>query len=462
MSFRKRSAHNQALNSPNPIRALGTQAAELTHGVTTNIHYLQLGNPRFEEDVCVPQSMQAAVSARKLGNGYDPHSGIELDRNRMSRIIQRMYETDDNQFIAEAANVILTNGATIGVNAVIAASKTSANDPAGVVLLSKPGYPPYESIVKLHGLTPEFYKVKAENDCFFTYESLLESIQSAGAQKVRLLIYNYPHNPCGSMPDKAQAQQMAMVLTRIHAEFPQIVFLEESLYLGTISGDFPLWCPYSVLNEEARDNTALVGSGSKIGLAGPRAGFIYSSDNKLAAMCANYVSLTIAGSGYIPHAGYMAMLEKLDLHQGQTVQSGNHPRMQISGFFQTRINLIAENLNKLCIELKIPGPLVEKIPKGGMYLWVDFAPLFQGKPVPLPLHDAVANGKTLETAQDLQLALMQMHKLQEEPVVLAPGETFGAEAKSMICRISCVSPEIKHLHSSIRTISVLARACNQS
>lgn len=405
--------------------------------------------------------MKNAIDARAPGIGYDPHFGAEDSRRKMASIISRMYKTPENDVEADWEHVTLTNGATLGVNAAIEAAKFSPNDPEGVVLLSSPGYPPYESIVKMHGVNFKYYYLKKEEGYFISYESLKSSIVSSGLRQVRLVIYNYPHNPTGATPNEQEAKDMANTINRISSEFPDIIFLEECLYYGTINSDFPLWSPYSSLDNQTRNKTIIVGSGSKIGLAGPRAGFIYSSDKTLASLCANYVSLTAAGTGYIPHIGYISVLEEIDFHPGQKNISEKNPRHHIANFFQARINYVASKLRELAQAAGVDDEkVIDKVPLGGMYLWVDLEPIFKNREIPKALQAKFPKNKThFDNVRDLQLSLLLMSDLEQHPVIIAPGDIFG-EKDGMKVRISCVLPDFDELQNAIQSffeLSGLAR-----
>lgn len=450
----------------NPIRALSNTALQILADVdgksnsTLNdrgVIQLQLGNPRFSESEIVAKSMIASICKREIGFGYDSHFGTDNDRLHMAKILERFYALPDQQLRINPAHVYMTNGATLGINAAISASKPEANDPNGVVLVSRPGYPPYEKIIQLLGLSVGHYDVKLEEGYLLSYQEIRNKIIYLGPQNIRLLIYNYPHNPTGVTLSKNDALMTALVINKLSIEFPNIIFVEEMLYHASINASLELWSIYPFLKEEVKQKTIIIGSGSKFGLAGPRAGFIYCLDSSLANACGNYISLTTAGTGYIPHAGLIEVMNVMDLHQGQLVNEQSNPRYQIANYLQERLNILAKGISDIAQEYGLNSKdIIRNIPLAGMFLWVDFAPLFLNKPIPVRIKSYLKKDK-LETANDLMVALLLMNLLNERPVLIAPGQLF-ADQNPMYARLSCVSPNIQDFYDATRTISALLKS----
>lgn len=69
-------------------------------------------------------------------------------------------------------------------------------NPGDEVLVPDPGYPTYQSAVKLAGGQPVFYSLKEKNN----YLPDLAKLEKRGLKKVKLMFVNYPHMPTGQLP----------------------------------------------------------------------------------------------------------------------------------------------------------------------------------------------------------------------------------------------------------------------
>lgn len=457
--------YNPALEQTNPIRALKPWAIEILKSLGTDngsapkissLIELQLGNPLFEQSALINQAMHTAIDRRPLNQGYDAHAGTDADRKTLALIIAKIMKTPDYSPCIDWQNITLTNGATLGINAAMATCRSDLKQTSEIVLLSSPGYPAYPAIAQLHSLRPIYYRLSPANNYFFDAATILSAIEQARTDSPRLFIYNYPHNPTGATPDRQQARQMADAINTINELYPDLIFVEEILYQATISGIAELWNPYAFLSTAARDRTILVGSGSKLGLAGARAGFIFCTCPELSSKLANYTSLTVAGSGYIAASGYLEILKEFNFHQGQRLTGTDNPRFQISNFFQERIQLWMNFFRDLAEKLGINlSDIVLHSPTGGMYLWVDFAPIFKGRAIPVQLQKNKLNGVySFQTTRHLQLALLQMAGLGYSPVLIPEGDLFG-ECFGMKTRISCVARSLQELADACRTIRTI-------
>ncbi|MEM3413906.1 MAG: aminotransferase class I/II-fold pyridoxal phosphate-dependent enzyme, partial [Thermoplasmata archaeon] len=169
---------------------------------------LGLGEPDFQPPECVLNALQNAV---KNGfNKYGPIGGIPELRNEIASRYNRLAPT-------KSENVIITDGATEALFATIMAIIDEGDE----VLIPDPGFPLYESHVKICGGKPIFYSLSQKNDFVPDTSELLGLI----SPKTKAIIVNSPSNPTGGViPVKCIEELVAI------ADQKNIVVISDEVY----------------------------------------------------------------------------------------------------------------------------------------------------------------------------------------------------------------------------------------
>ena len=136
-------------------------------------------------------------------------------------------------------------------------------------LLPDPGYPTYNSAVKLAGGKPVNYTLKEKNN----YEPDFDKLEKKGLKKVKLMFVNYPQMPTGQLPSKELFEKL-VAFGKKH----QILIVHDNPYSFILNDD-----PRSLLSVEGAKETAVeLNSLSKShNMAGWRMGMLYGAKERI-------------------------------------------------------------------------------------------------------------------------------------------------------------------------------------
>lgn len=171
---------------------------------------LSLGNPSYDP----PEQAKAAAAYTILhgGNGYAAPGGLPTLRAALARKLQ-----DQNRISATADQVLITSGASLGLFATMAV----LCEPGDGVLIPAPGFPLYRLMAKMQRLQPLHYTLQADAN----YEPDWASL-AALAPQARLLIWNFPSNPLGTV---ARPEWLPR-LYRLLATQPHLYLISDEVY----------------------------------------------------------------------------------------------------------------------------------------------------------------------------------------------------------------------------------------
>ncbi len=170
-------------------RALEAQGRSIVH--------LEIGEPDFN----TPAPIRAAA-ARALEEGfthYGPSAGLPEVRETIAAFISRdrgLPTTPDQVVVTPGGKPVLTFGVLATVN------------PGDEVIVPNPGFPIYESAVRLAGGVP--VSLLLNEDRGFRFGA--EDIQRLITPRTKLLILNSPHNPTGSVLTPKELDEIAALL----------------------------------------------------------------------------------------------------------------------------------------------------------------------------------------------------------------------------------------------------------
>src|SRR5690606_24192433 len=144
-----------------------------------------------------PEVLDAAVDAIRSGqNQYPPGRGVPALREAIARHQQRWYGlTYDPD-----TEVLVTAGATEA----IAAACIALCEPGDEVVVLEPAYDSYQASIAMAGATPVFVTLRPPD-----YRLDVDALRAAVTDRTRLLLVNSPHNPTGTVLDRAEVAAIA-------------------------------------------------------------------------------------------------------------------------------------------------------------------------------------------------------------------------------------------------------------
>lgn len=357
---------------------------------------LSVGEPDFD----TPQIIkQAGIDAIKNNfSHYPPVTGF-LDLRKA--ICHKL--TRDNKLTFSPDQIVVSNG---GKHAIINVLLSMIN-PEDEVIIPSPYWVSYPEMVKFCQGIPVFIPTSIEHH----YKISAQQLEAAITPRTKLLIFNSPSNPTGTVYNREELRELAMVL----AKYPDVYVLSDEIYeLITFGQKFESLAQF----EEIVDRVIIVNGVSKgFAMTGWRIGYTAAPSD--IAMACNKIQgqMTSAASSIAQKAAVAALTQdpkkSEDLHQ--MVET-----------FKKRRDLMLEGLSS------IPGFIVN-CPEGAFYLFPNIEGLL-GKSF---------NGQILRTGNDLANFL-----LDEAHVALVGGDSFG-DSKSI--RISYANNE-ERLRESLKRI----------
>lgn len=150
---------------------------------------LGIGSPDLPPHPEVIKTLQEE-SAKPNVHAYQSYKGSPVLRKAVAEWYQRWYQVELNP----DTEVLPLIGSKEGIMH-ICMTYLDKNDE---VLVPDPGYPTYQSAVKLAGGKPVGYKLKEKNN----YEPDFERIEKKNLKKVKLMFVNYPQMPTGQLPTR--------------------------------------------------------------------------------------------------------------------------------------------------------------------------------------------------------------------------------------------------------------------
>ncbi len=162
-----------------------------------SIVHLEIGEPDFDTPAAI---REAAVRALSEGfTHYGPSAGLPEVRETIAAFIARdrgLPVTPDQVVVTPGGKPVLTFAILACVN------------PGDEVVVPDPGFPIYESIVRLAGAKPVSMVLREERD-FRVGAADLEALLTP---KTRMVVLNSPHNPTGSVLAPKDLDEIASLL----------------------------------------------------------------------------------------------------------------------------------------------------------------------------------------------------------------------------------------------------------
>lgn len=362
--------------------AMAAKARELKNqGV--DIIGLSLGEPDFNTPEFIKD---AAIQAVK--DNYNSYSPVDGYADLKTAICEKFKR--DNGLEYQASQIVVSTGAKQSIANVCMVLL----DPDDEVLLPAPYWVSYSAIATLAEAKSIIIPSSIEDDFKITPEQL----EAAITPKTKLVMFNSPNNPSGTIYTEAEYRALGAVLQK----YPDIFILSDEIY-EHINYGTPHFSIAAI--DELYDRTITVNGVAKaFAMTGWRIGYI-GAPEWIAKACNKMQGQITSGANCIA--------------QRATIAAVSAPTSQIQYMvdeFNNRRGLILNLLSK------IPGFKLNE-PQGAFYVFPDVSSYF-GKTI---------KGKTIENANDFALFL-----LEEAHVATVTGDAFG---NSDCIRISYAASE---------------------
>ncbi|GET44945.1 pyridoxal phosphate-dependent aminotransferase [Capnocytophaga felis] len=354
---------------------------------------LSLGEPDFN----IPDFIKdAAIEA--INQNYSKYSPVDGYADLKEAICEKFKR--DNNLIYKPSQICVSTGAKQCLANVASVMINSGDE----VIFPAPYWVSYKDIVKISEGIPVEVHTTIENDFKITPEQL----EAAITPKTKMVWFNSPCNPSGSVYSREELEALAKVLQK----YPNIFILSDEIYEHiNFVGNHTSFAEIDGMY----DRTITVNGVSKaFAMTGWRIGYI-GAPEWIAKACTKMQGQVTSGANSIAQRATIAAL-KAPVSKIQYMIDE----------FKKRRDLVLDLLSD------VKGFKLN-VPEGAFYVFPDISYFF-GKTL---------RGKTINSASDFSLYL-----LEEAGVATVTGEAFGDDK---CIRISYAASE-KELREAIKRI----------
>ncbi|MCL2041531.1 MAG: pyridoxal phosphate-dependent aminotransferase [Bacteroidales bacterium] len=347
----------------------GNELSQQGHDVIS----LSIGEPDFNTPDFIKDAAKQALD--KNVTHYSPVPGYLDVRQAIVKKLKR-----DNDLDYTPKQIVVSTGAKQALANVLLCTL----NPGDEVVLPAPFWVSYTELVKLAEGVPVCVDTSVETD----FKATPEQVEAAITPKTKLIMFNSPNNPSGSIYNYDETAAMATML----AKYPNIYIVSDEIYeFINFSGRHVSFAEFP----EIRDRVIIINGVSKgFAMTGWRLG--YSASSVEIAEAANKLQGQItSGTNSITQKAVIPALERdpMEIPELQTM----------TATFKRRRDLFYNLLKD------IPGIKIN-LPDGAFYLFPDLS-AYYGK---------TFNGKVINDDVDLS-----MYLLESVYVSTVPGGAFG-------------------------------------
>ena len=355
---------------------------------------LSLGEPDFD----IPNFIkEAAIEA--IQQNYSKYTPIDGYLELREAICEKFKR--DNNLNYKPSQIVVSTGA----KQCLANVALAMLNPGDEVIFPAPYWVSYKEIAKMAGGVPIEVHTTIENNFKITPAQL----EAAITPKTKMVWFNTPCNPSGSIYSKAELEALAVVLRK----HPHIFILSDEIY-EYINFTNERITSVAEINGLYERTITVNGMSKAFAMTGWRIGYM-GAPEWIAKACAKVQGQVTSGTNAIAQRASIAALKA--------------PKSKIQYMvdeFKRRRDLVLELLNE------IEGFKLN-IPEGAFYVFPDISSFF-GKTL---------RGRIINNASDFSLYL-----LEEAMVATVTGEAFG---DANCIRFSYAASE-KDLREAIRRI----------
>jgi aspartate aminotransferase len=349
--------------------AMAAKAREL-RAEGKDIIGLSLGEPDFNTPDFIKDAAIEAINQNY--NSYSPVDGYADLKEAVCTKFKR-----DNDLVYKPSQIVVSTGAKQS----IANIAQVLLNPGDEVLLPAPYWVSYSAIAIL--CEAKYVEIPSSIDTDFKITP--EQLEAAITPKTKMIFFNSPNNPSGTIYSEAEYRALAAVLEK----HPRIFVLSDEIYEHINYETKPF--SFAAI-ESMYDRTITVnGLAKAFAMTGWRIGFI-GAPEWIAKACTKMQGQITSGTNCIAQrAAITALLAPVSKIQYMVDE------------FKTRRDIIIELLRE------IDGFKVN-VPEGAFYVFPDVSAFF-GKTI---------NGVKIETASDFSLFI-----LEKANVATVTGDAFG-------------------------------------
>ncbi|UMB52727.1 pyridoxal phosphate-dependent aminotransferase [Lutibacter sp. A64] len=350
--------------------AMAAKARELK-AAGKDIISLSLGEPDFNTPEFIKE---AAIQA--INDNYNSYSPVDGYADLKESIINKFKR--DNGLDYKPSQIVVSTGAKQS----IANALQVLLNPGDEVLLPAPYWVSYSALAIFSEATYKEIPSSVDTDFKITPEQL----EAAITPKTKLILFNSPNNPSGSIYSEAEYRALAAVLEK----YPNIYILSDEIYEHINYGE-PMFSFAAI--ESMYDRTITVNGVAKaFAMTGWRIGYI-GAPEWIARACNKLQGQITSGANCIAQRATIAALDAPVSKIQYMVDE-----------FHKRRDMMLDLLGKIeGFKLNTPG--------GAFYIFPDVSAFF-GKEI---------KGHKIENATDFSLFL-----LEEANIATVTGEAFGA------------------------------------
>ena len=355
---------------------------------------LSLGEPDFNIPDFIKEAAKEAIDQNY--SKYTPVDGyLELREAIAAKLLR------DNGLSYRPSQIVVSTGA----KQCLANAALAMLNPGDEVIFPAPYWGSYKEIAKLAGATSVEILATIENDFKITPAQL----EGAITEKTKMVWFNSPCNPTGSVYNQQELEALAKVLR----QHPNIFILSDEIYEYINFTSIP-HTSFAAIEGMYERTITINGLSKAFAMTGWRIGYL-AAPEWIAKACNKVQGQITSGTNAIAQRAAIAALKA--------------PKSEIQYMideFKKRRDLV------LALLSEVEG-LKVNVPEGAFYVFPDVSSFF-GKTL---------RGRTIGNASDFSLYL-----LEEAMVATVTGEAFG---DANCIRISYAASE-KELREAIRRI----------
>jgi aspartate aminotransferase len=349
--------------------AMASKARELKeNGV--DIIGLSLGEPDFNTPDFIKNAAIQAVQDNY--NSYTPVDGYPALKRSISKKFKR-----DNNLNYELNQIVVSTGAKQS----IANTCMVLLNPGDEVLLPAPYWVSYSAIVTLSEAKSVVIPSSIETDFKITPDQLDKAITA----KTKMVIFNSPNNPSGTVYTENEYRELAKVLEK----YPEIYIISDEIYEHINYGE-PIFS-FASITEMYNRTITINGVAKAFAMTGWRIGYI-GAPSWIAKACNKMQGQITSGANCIAQRAAIAALDASVSEIKYMVDEFKNRRELIIGLLK---DINGFKLNK---------------PKGAFYVFPDISSYF-GKNI---------NGVEIKNSSDFSLFLLEIAH-----VATVSGDAFG-------------------------------------
>ena len=273
------------------IRKMLERASQMEAEGRSVVHF-EIGQPDF----VTPQYIRdaACASLQKGNTRYTSNYGTLPLRKAIAEKLEK-----ENAIHADPDGEIMV---TVGGEEAMSVAILALVDAGDEVLMSDPGYSPYDSVIKIANATPVYVPLDEDNNFNFNLEELEKRI----TPRSRLLMLCTPANPTGTMMDRESLLKLSEICIRHDLIVVADEAYERVLYDGnqhvSIASLPGMW-----------ERTVTIQSFSKsYSMCGFRIGYIAACKNLVRILIRCHQKLVLCATSFAQDAALAALQGKSD------------------------------------------------------------------------------------------------------------------------------------------------------